>query len=221
MAGGGFGSLDSMIKSIKNNANLLRRKSMFQVIKEGGDFKKKKPYEYKKASKEELEGIRYNVIESNKKASIKRTIIFTLTALIISFAGYFMFAGHYSIKEYVPNEEYYKIETQSLDDNSATRTIYFSAASKACEENLKFDKRHGKSLSWYPSGELFRTANYRSGALMSEIYYYPSGGEIENFNERFDGEYKQVEIKDKMIEYSFYVHDGVIINNTFESEKID
>lgn len=218
--GGGFGSLDSMIKTIKNNANLLRRKSMFQVIKEGGDFKRKKPYQYKKASKEELDGIRKNIIESNKKASSKKAIVFTITALVIGLAGYFMFAGNYSVKEYVPKAEYYKIKTETIDNDHSLQIYYYDFINKASEEHLKYGKRDGQSLSWYPTGELFRTANYRSGGLMNERYYYPSGGRIEDFKQRFKGDPVKVKLLDRgMKKYEFYVSDGKIIPNTFEISK--
>ena len=215
--GGGFGSLDSMIKTIKNNASLLRRKSMFQVIKEGGDFKRKKPYQYKKASQEELDGIRNNVIERNKKASYKKAVVFTITALVIGLAGYFMFAGSYSIKEYIPKAEYYKIKTETIDNDNSIQIYYFDLNHKASEEHLKYGKQDGQSLSWYPTGELFRTAQYRSGGLMHEIYYYPSGGEIEDFNKRFKGDPVKVKLLDRgMKKLEFYVSDGKIIPNTFE-----
>lgn len=217
MPGPGFGSLDSMIKTIKNNANLLRRKDMFQVIKESGSFKKKEPYRYKKASAQQLADIKHSISESNKRLFIKKLFILYITAAIVGGAGYFIFAGTYKVDDIILDTEYPKSEVTILADEIILRTQYFDDKNKASEEILRYGKRNGQCLSWYPTGELYRTSEYSNDSLIFERYYYPSGGEIVDFHKRFPGDAAKVKILDRgMRKYTFYCSEGKIIPGTFK-----
>ena len=204
MAGGAFGSIDSMIKTINNNANLLRRKGMFQVIKESGSFKKKAPYHYKKATPQQLAEIKLNVYESNKRLLIKKLSILIITIIVVGGIGYFIFAGTYQVDKIILDKEYPKREVTILAEEVILRTEYFDEKNKASEEILRYGKRNGQCLSWYPTGELFRTSEYSNDSLIFERYYYPSGGEIIDFHKRFPEDPTKVKLLDRgMKKYTF------------------
>lgn len=216
MPGPGFGSIDSMIKTIRNNANLLRRKGMFQVIKESGSFKKKNPYNYKKASAQQLAEIKHRVSENNKKLLIKKLALLIVTIIVVGGIGYFIFAGTYQVDKIILDKEYPKREATILAEEVILRTEYFDEKNKASEEILRYGKRNGQCLSWYPTGELFRTSEYSNDSLIFERYYYPSGGEIVDFHSRFPGDPAKVKILDRgMRKYTFYISEGKIIPGTF------
>lgn len=86
MAGGGFGALDSMNKTISNNRNLLKKKKGFEVLKENATWNSKKSlYRYKEASEAQLTAIR-NKMGKRRRANLFKAAIAMSISLLI--AGY-------------------------------------------------------------------------------------------------------------------------------------
>ena len=92
---GGFGAMDHMNKSFKNNRELLKKISFFKDAKHYNkwDFKrsnKRKPT-YKKASPEVIQAIR----KKNRIRKIKNTIIsivaFLISVASVSYLTYYLF----------------------------------------------------------------------------------------------------------------------------------
>ena len=95
----GAGSMDHMVKTIVNNAKLLRKKGMFkkersfiQSNKEGfstdsGGI----PIE--SISKEKLAAIKNQMIASRKKRNLQMSIFVTLSFSLLLFLGFYLFQG--------------------------------------------------------------------------------------------------------------------------------
>jgi len=112
---GGEGSIQSMITSLRNNRNLLRKKSMFKrgrtflsTRKEYYKTAKGKNIELKKASKEELQLIRNKIIKQRK---VERII--TLSIVIALFVAVIMVVFYFSHKQNIEKIKEVEIEKEN------------------------------------------------------------------------------------------------------------
>ena len=197
-SGGGFGALDCMIKTIRNNASLLRRKNMFEVMKESGNFKRKDAYTYNVATPAEIAGIKLRVKQDQKRRRLKLVIYTVLISGVICYLSFLLFSANLNSINPGISFEYQKSITEPLGEELVVRIQYYNEKYKAITETLYYGKRHGTITSWYPTGELFRNAEYFNGALKNEVFYYPSGNEITDFKERFTGDISEVSLIDKV-----------------------
>jgi len=85
MSGGGFGALDSMNKSIKNNRGLVRKVSAFERMKSYSSALKGKRAVFtdKKLSKDELLKLRLKTIKEDRIHTLLKILklVFVLTVL--------------------------------------------------------------------------------------------------------------------------------------------
>jgi hypothetical protein len=90
---------------------------------------------------------------------------------------------------------------------------------KAAESNLNFGKLHGSSISFYETGERFRTAIYDSGLLVSEAFLFKEGDTIRSFPVIRDDKVHTISITDnkRHRRLAFDLYDGKIIQGTYEA----
>lgn len=85
------GSGAGMSKSIQQNRSLVHKISVFDRLKDQGSYsKKKKVYQFKKATASQLLRIRENIKEQNMINFILRT---TLLLLTVGVVGYVLYLG--------------------------------------------------------------------------------------------------------------------------------
>lgn len=87
----GGGAIDAMIKSFKNNRNLLgKRKKLKDLYAERRfDHYQKKEFKYIKADPVILKKIHEKIIRDNHLSLVKRVVLFLITTLV--FGGIFFY----------------------------------------------------------------------------------------------------------------------------------
>ena len=92
--GGGFGALDTMNKTLKNNRKLLSKIKVFDRIKNyNSALKNKRLRNTKTATPDQLSSIRTRAIANNRRQTIRKIIKITIGILIVMVAMYLMTIG--------------------------------------------------------------------------------------------------------------------------------
>ena len=87
MAGGGFGALDSMNKTIQNNRALLKKRDGFAALKDNFTWNRKKTlYKFRPATHEQLVAIRKKLRRQFWIKLIKRSVAFIAACFLVYFA---------------------------------------------------------------------------------------------------------------------------------------
>lgn len=115
----GAGSIQSMITILRNNKNMLRKKSLFRKDKSFLNLREEylkatpihKKIDSKKLSKEELEEIRLKVIKSYRKDNIKTFL--TASVIMIVLIG---FVYHVSHSIYMDLKKYQEVEGNQIKE---------------------------------------------------------------------------------------------------------
>ena len=96
MFGGGAGHIADMISRIKQNRALLNRKRYFKQHPKAGDidFSKHSRHKllYRKASKKQLQKIREEVYEEQRRIIGKKVVIFFVSLLITLFIALYLYS---------------------------------------------------------------------------------------------------------------------------------
>ncbi|QSE98554.1 hypothetical protein [Fulvivirga lutea] len=221
MAGGGFGSLQAMINTIKSNRALLRKKRGFETLKEHqGQSKIKRVYKFKKASKEDLTEINQRMKLRNKNVLIKQIILFSVLGIIFSFLMYAFFftpSKQTSSLGKPMRTEYYSTQMKPLGNNMYLKVEYFDMSNVAAETKIKNGFKHQQSESFYPNGRQFRSAVYWYDTLINEVYFAPTGDTLKHSVKWHDKEPIFIRLKGyDQNEYTFYCSEGKIIPGTFK-----
>lgn len=221
MAGGGFGSLQAMITTIKNNRALLKKKRGFDVLKDNlGKPKHKRIYKFKSASKKDLIEINQKMKLRNKFILIKQIVLFSILGIIFSYVMYVVFftpSEHTSTLGKPMRTDYYSTQIKPIGNLMYLKVEYFDMVTVAAETKMKNGLKHHQSESWYPNGKQFRSAVYWYDTLIYEVYFAPTGDTIRHLTRWHRKEPTYVKIEDYgQHNYSFYCSDGKIIPNTFE-----
>lgn len=84
-SGGGFGALDTMNKTLKNNRGLVKRIKVFDKIKPYSSSLKGKRLNIssQKLSKEQLDEIRISTLKEGRKQSLKQIAKIVVVLLVI------------------------------------------------------------------------------------------------------------------------------------------
>ncbi|MGY5353514.1 hypothetical protein [Wenyingzhuangia sp. IMCC45467] len=107
---GGEGSMSSMRNILRNNKNLLRKKSMFsnndtfKSLKKNKDSFEKNRYETKEISESELRILRDKIIK-NRRKNIRNIIIFSVIFLSVSTLLFFQINSFHKQRKAIPNNE--------------------------------------------------------------------------------------------------------------------
>ena len=120
---GGEGSMQSMNTILRNNRNLLRKKSMFKKEKSFRYLRNKYyrndkgKFDIRKLSKKELLEIRKKVIEDRKRENLKAWIITFIILIPIMLLGFYLFSPTKKITSQETN--IYKSEKTKLENYKA------------------------------------------------------------------------------------------------------
>ncbi|MEM1406429.1 MAG: hypothetical protein AAGG59_06620 [Bacteroidota bacterium] len=118
-----------------------------------------------------------------KKQSVrKRLVILISITLVVSLASWTVINTKLpdpdpillDQKEY---QRHFRSELIVKDSLHSIR-IDFYGKHRVCESHLLNDVKHGRSKSYYISGELFREARYVNGLLKEENFFFKSGESV-------------------------------------------
>lgn len=227
----GWGSLSAMNKTIERNRALLKRKSLFEK-KEQNRFGKStiRQEEYKEEAvrPEVLDQIRQKLKSQRRWKFIKGTLVLSLSAMLVAFIIFRILNNpkyfyDYNIKEsHHPRVKYFKTITTPLGEGVSRKREFFNGGPRSAETFYQHGLKHGKSRSYYQTGELFRSAMYDSGLLITETYLYRKGDTIQRFPALHDRHVYAMEMynKDKTKTIEFYLYDAKILTNSYKETNI-
>ena len=92
--GGGFGALDTMNKTLKNNAKLLRKTRVFEKIKGYSSALKGKKFKNDKvATPEQLEEFREKALAENRRQTARQIIKIVASIIIFGILAGLLITG--------------------------------------------------------------------------------------------------------------------------------
>src|SRR5690554_227695 len=124
---GGFGSLNHMIITLRNNKNLLSKKrsyfkpSNYQTLKNEYYNTVGNAFNIQKATPEQLHSIRQKIIENRKKEWRKLILLFSVLLPLICFGLYALFAN-FSFG--FPKNEM-EVNNEIVEDKSAEKYLFY------------------------------------------------------------------------------------------------
>ncbi|UII20901.1 hypothetical protein [Fulvivirga ligni] len=162
-------------------------------------------------------------LQREKRHSAKSRIfsVTLLGAIIIGAIGtYFVFKN---APERFPKPEnsYFITRYHKKKNKEQLRVDYYDYARKAAETRYKKGKKHQNSISYYPSGQQFRSALYYYDSLIIDMYFFKNGDTIKNFPKvPFDKVY-HIEIpQSDSMKIAFDYLDGKIIYDSYTEKKL-
>jgi hypothetical protein len=206
-----------MNAAIKKNRSILGKRKSFK------DFRKdeisNRLSNFDNSNLEVLEDRieqKYREIDQKRRQSkIKAFLIVVLLPICIGAVGWFAYHGTIDHQKEVVATKPFKEKIYINSAGVSLKEVYYRNGPIASKTELKSGIRHGKSESFYPSGELFRQAEYEEDKLITEHYYFKSGDLINDFPRITDLRTYNLEFTHNNLKMYLKFYDGKIIDLTF------
>ena len=213
----GWSFIGQMNAAIKNNRSILGKRKSFKDFRE--DEIRSRLSNFENSNHEELERRierKYREINLKRRQSkIKALLIVVLLPICIVAVGWFAYHGVIDHQEEMDAIKPFKEKIYTNSEGASFKEDYYRVGPIASRTELKNGIRHGKSESFYPTGELFRQAEYKEDKLMSERYYFKSGKLIKDFPRISDHRTYNLEFTNKNVKMYLRFYDGKIIDITY------
>ena len=172
-----------MNDAIKNNRSILGKRKSFKDFRE--DEIRHRLSNFDNSNYEELESRieqKYREIDQKRRqAKIKALLIVVLLPICIGAVGWFAYKGVIDHQEKVTAIKPFKEKLYTNSEGVSLKEDYYRNGPIAARTELQNGITHGKSESFYPTGELFRQAEYEEDKLITVHYYFKSGDPINDF----------------------------------------
>jgi hypothetical protein len=215
-----WGVVKQAFDTFKYNRDLLgKKKSAREIFREeierrGTNLGKVKLADLKERVAARLKTQRAEEIRTKAKA-----IIFT-SLLLMGISWFVVSASSWSSatkQEPTDPSKLFSSHYDVLPDSSVMKTDYYPGATKAARTILQKGLRQQRSVSYYESGERFRSALYYNDTLIAETYFYKSGDTIRRFPEIRDNKVHKITLTDPTgaTAITFHFYDGKMIRDTY------
>ena len=148
-----------------------------------------------------------------------------LALLLVCSALWAVFNFSFSIKAeqpYLNKEDLFKVEYETLEDGTQKLIERFPSGPIAAESRLVDGKLSQYSVSYYQSGEIFRSAVYIEGRLIQDTYYYKDGSVISGFRVLPDSNVHRLKLlranPNRTIRFDIY--NGKIVEGTYSEALV-
>ena len=220
---GAEGFISSMNRSIEQNRAMAKRKDGY--FKKGVNAR----YDKKGAGQNEesdqfidpvvQERIRVKLLKQRGK-SIRTKV--TVIGLSVVLAGLLIFIGlNFTFEGYSSDQlaelKSFETLTSKTEDGLDVKVEFYESGTQSARTLYKNGVKHEQSISYYESGEKFRSATYLHGSLVSETYFFKTGEQIADFPLITDDKIHHIELLDpnRSVDIEFDFYDGKILGKTY------
>jgi hypothetical protein len=156
---------------------------------------------------------------NQRRALIVKSVSLVFGVIIFVVMIWVLSSIDYTVKKEstVASESYHSVFTREGGEEE-TKTDYYKIGAIAQKTHMKYGVKHQASESYYPSGELFRTALYYYDTLIQEAYFFKTGDTIKNFDGFTDFKIHHVnfQLPNTKKEVKFDLFDYKIIPGTYQ-----
>ena len=224
MGGGGF--LKSMVDSIRSNRDLVHKRQSLKDIYRQSEAKNAGTPDPKDVT--ELLKIHRNRLQKDNQRSRLRSRIFILATLIILVFVTILLTSapgpvehmRYEPKKIEPLHEHFITYYHTLSASEKMREDFFNSGSIAAETLYKNEKKHQNSVSYYETGEQFRSALYFYDTLVIDLYLYKDGDTIKDMPEIDFNTISHVKLTHDTLNISFDMLEGKILPGSYTESKL-
>lgn len=214
----GWSFISQMNAAIKKNRSILGKRKSFRDFRKDEISNRLSNFDNSNLEvlEDRIEKKSREIDLKRRQSKIKALLIVVLLPLCVGLVVWVAYNDIISHQKELDAIRPFKQKNFTNSEGVSFKEDYYRGGPLASRTELNNGIRHGKSISYYPTGELFRQAEYKEDTLIWERYYFNSGESINDFPRIIDQRTYNLEFTNKNVKMYLRFYDGKIIDITYQ-----